>query len=101
MSLAYGIIYIIRFGNMRSMYHASRWAEVSISRRANRVFFDCDFSYLSLAFQPHVIGVSTVGNGHLLERLGLARSAGNLACVVRAWVRRRDHVVCLAYGCQR
>lgn len=28
MSLSYGIMYIIRFGNMRSMYRASRWAEV-------------------------------------------------------------------------
>jgi hypothetical protein len=28
MSLSYGITYIIRFGNMRSMYRASRWAEV-------------------------------------------------------------------------
>ncbi|KAH9962450.1 hypothetical protein BC827DRAFT_1130505 [Russula dissimulans] len=27
MSLSYGILYIVRFGNMRSMYHASRWAE--------------------------------------------------------------------------
>jgi len=27
MSLSYGIMYIIRFGSMRSMYHASRWAE--------------------------------------------------------------------------
>ncbi|KAI9510994.1 hypothetical protein F5148DRAFT_975952 [Russula earlei] len=27
MSLSYGILYIIRFGNMRSMYRASRWAE--------------------------------------------------------------------------
>jgi hypothetical protein len=30
MSLAYGIMYIIQFGNMRSMYRASRWAEVNI-----------------------------------------------------------------------
>ncbi|KAI0291930.1 hypothetical protein B0F90DRAFT_1647707 [Multifurca ochricompacta] len=27
MSLSYGIMYIVRFGNMRSMYRASRWAE--------------------------------------------------------------------------
>jgi hypothetical protein len=29
MSLSYGCIYIVRFGTMRSMFHASRWAEVS------------------------------------------------------------------------
>jgi hypothetical protein len=31
MSLGYGCIYIVRFGTMRSMYKASRWAEVSLS----------------------------------------------------------------------
>src|ERR1700679_4055562 len=30
MSLSFGITYIIRFGTMRSMYRASRWAEVNI-----------------------------------------------------------------------
>lgn len=30
MSLSYGCIYIVRFGTMRSMFHASRWAEVSL-----------------------------------------------------------------------
>jgi hypothetical protein len=30
MSLCYGVMFIIRFGTMRSMYKASRWAEVSI-----------------------------------------------------------------------
>jgi len=28
MSLSYGCIYIVRFGTMRSMYRASRWAKV-------------------------------------------------------------------------
>lgn len=28
MSLSYGCMYIIRFGTMRSMYRATRWAEV-------------------------------------------------------------------------
>lgn len=28
MSLSYGCMYIVRFGTMRSMYKASRWAEV-------------------------------------------------------------------------
>ena len=31
MSLSYGITYIVIFGNMRSMYRASRWAEVQLS----------------------------------------------------------------------
>ena len=30
MSLTYGCMYIVRFGMMRNMFHASRWAEVSI-----------------------------------------------------------------------
>lgn len=28
MSLSFGCIYIVRFGTMRSMYKATRWAEV-------------------------------------------------------------------------
>ena len=28
MSLSYGCMYIVRFGTMRSMFKASRWAEV-------------------------------------------------------------------------
>lgn len=31
MSLSYGCIYIVRFGTMRSMYKAARWAEVGVS----------------------------------------------------------------------
>lgn len=31
MSLSYGCIYIVRFGTMRSMYKATRWAEVSVN----------------------------------------------------------------------
>jgi hypothetical protein len=30
MSLSYGCMFIVRFGMMRNMFHASRWAEVSI-----------------------------------------------------------------------
>ena len=43
MSLSYGCIYIVRFGTMRSMYKATRWAEVSITE-----FFL--FSFLSSPF---------------------------------------------------
>jgi hypothetical protein len=31
LSLSYGIMYIVRFGTMRNMYYASRWAEVQLS----------------------------------------------------------------------
>jgi hypothetical protein len=98
MSLSYGILYIIRFGTMRSMYRASRWAEVNILSLVWLAGFLTVISLIYLAFQPHIIGGSKVGNGHLLERLGLARSAGSLAHVVRARFRRRDHVVRLAHG---
>ena len=40
MSLSYGCVYIVQFGTMRSMYKASRWAEVCsvyILRSANSV----------------------------------------------------------------
>ena len=30
MSLSYGCMYIVKFGMMRTMFHASRWAEVSV-----------------------------------------------------------------------
>ena len=36
MSLSYGCMYIVRFGMMRNMFHASRWAEVSILLIASR-----------------------------------------------------------------
>ena len=41
MSLSYGCMYIVKFGMMRNMFHASRWAEVSISLIASQqhVFF--------------------------------------------------------------
>ena len=31
MSLTYGCVYIVRFGTMRSMLRASRWAEVGVN----------------------------------------------------------------------
>jgi hypothetical protein len=36
MSLSYGCIYIVRFGSMRSMYKASRWAEVNLYSRISQ-----------------------------------------------------------------
>lgn len=39
MSLTYGCIYIVQFGTMRSMYKASRWAEVDTMVR-----FRCSLS---------------------------------------------------------
>jgi hypothetical protein len=36
MSLSYGCMYIVRFGMMRNMFYASRWAEVSFYFFAGR-----------------------------------------------------------------
>ena len=46
MSLSYGCMYIVRFGMMRNMFHASRWAEVSILLIASQqhVFFFFTFT---------------------------------------------------------
>lgn len=38
MSLSYGCMYIVRFGMMRNMFHASRWAEVSIYLLVGNMF---------------------------------------------------------------
>ena len=97
MSLSYGILYIIRFGNMRSMYRASRWAEVNVLSRPAGWFLIA----ISLINLSHIIGGSKDRNGHLLERLGLASFAWSLARLVRACVRRCDNVVRLAHGRQR
>jgi hypothetical protein len=98
MSLSYGMMYIIRFGNMRSMYRASRWAEVNIlSRRpAGWFLIDRKFAYPFIS-----IGGPKDRDVHLLERLGLAGFAWGLARLVRACVRRGDNVVRLAHGRQR
>jgi hypothetical protein len=97
MSLSYGIMYIIRFANMRSMYRASRWAEVNIPSRPAGWFLIA----ISLIHLSHVIGGSKDRNGHLLECLGLASPAWSLARLVRARVRRCNNVVRLAHGRQR
>jgi hypothetical protein len=74
MSLSFGIRYIVRFDNMRSMY---RWVEV------------CRNSVLS-QFPTHLscIGSSKDGDGHILERLGPARATRRLASVVGARLHR-------------
>ena len=88
MSLSFGIVYIVRFDNMRSMYRASRWAEVCpklslVNSRSS--------SHLSC------IGSSEDRNGDILERLGAARATQRLARVVGARLRRCDYVLRLAY----
>ena len=40
MSLTFGIVYIVQFGTMRSMYKASRWAEVRRLQKAINAFTD-------------------------------------------------------------
>ena len=91
MSLSYGIMYIVRFGNMRSMYRASRWAEVS--SRLPGLTGLC-------SSRPNVGGAKD-RNRHLLERLGLTRIARGLARMVCTRIHRCDHVISLAHWCQR
>ena len=70
MSLSYGCMYIVKFGMMRNMFHASRWAEVSIY-------------YLMLAtcfyFRP---GGTENENLDLLERLGIISDACRMDVMV-------------------
>lgn len=46
MSLSYGCMYIVRFGMMRNMFHASRWAEVSIHYLLGSDMFSSSFRRL-------------------------------------------------------
>jgi hypothetical protein len=45
MSLSYGCIYIVRFGTMRNMYKATRWAEVGITEMST--FFSLSSLFVS------------------------------------------------------
>lgn len=70
MSLTYGIVYIVQFGTMRSMYKASRWAEVR-------------FSVSSILFCTNVIIGSTKDQDfHLVEYMGAPGRPCRLARVV-------------------
>ena len=72
-SLSYGCMYIVRFGMMRSMFHASRWAEVRFRRH---VYFCRVCSY-------HVLASAEDEDTDMVERLGPVGDA-----------RRLDGMVC-------
>ena len=87
MSLSFGIVYIVRFDNMRSMYRASRWAEVQyVPIRHQLILTHCS-----------CIESSENRDGHILECLGPARTTRSLARVVGARLRRCDYVLRLAH----
>lgn len=90
MSLTYGCIYIVQFGTMRSMYKASRWAEV------------CEI-LIMLSFGIERLINHTGGpeneNCYLVERVGFACHAGNMACLVNDSFLGSHHGIRLAYGC--
>ena len=74
MSLSFGCIYIIRFGTMRSMHKATRWAEVGgveISLFLPQILF-------------RFIGSSKNYDLYSMERVGAAGYAGCLAGLVRS-----------------
>ena len=73
MSLSYGCIYTVRFGTMRSMYKATRWAEVRVT---NVVLFTLLSSF-------HFVGGSKDYAIHSVECVGAAGYARCLACLVR------------------
>jgi cytochrome bd-type quinol oxidase subunit 2 len=71
MSLSFRIVYIVRFNNMRSMYRASRWAEVC--------------SHLLNSKFPLTSCSTGMRNGHILERLLMLPSVW-LACSVLTFI---------------
>jgi hypothetical protein len=75
MSLIYGCMYIVRFGMMRNMFHASRWAEVSIYYLlVNNMFSSSSSSS----------GGAENENLDLVERLGIIGDAGRMDVMVGA-----------------
>jgi len=67
MSLSFGCVYIVRFGSMKSMYHASKWAEV---RSISLIFSYCILS-------PAAGSTQNIYS-HLMECLGYARHTSNM-----------------------
>ena len=72
MSLSYGCIYIVRFGTMRSMFHASRWAEVGHIYSTGTTNTDSIF-----------LGCKGDEDRYLVERLGFTCHACYLDGMVR------------------
>lgn len=75
MSLTYGCVYIVQFGTMRTMYKASKWAEVIAIHPPARA------AHLS-AFP----GSAEDQDIHMVEYLGPSSYAGNMAYLVHAIV---------------
>jgi hypothetical protein len=73
MSLIYGCIYIVRFGMMRNMFHASRWAEVSIY-----------YLVVTDMFSSSSSGGAENENLDLVERLGIIGDACHMDVMVGA-----------------
>jgi hypothetical protein len=71
MSLSYGCIFIVRFGTMRSMFRASRWAQVC----HHMLLF-----YSSLT--KNSTGSAKNRNVDNVERLGAHRRARSMASMV-------------------
>ncbi|KAK7459515.1 hypothetical protein VKT23_009498 [Stygiomarasmius scandens] len=92
MSLSYGCMYIVRFGTMRSMYRASRWAEVRLV-----------LSHLpAFKFQTTDISNSLSGspknqNPPLVEHLDPPRHASSLDVLVHDILHLLHHLLRLVY----
>jgi hypothetical protein len=75
-------MYIVRFDSMRSMYRASRWAEVMSS--TNNSIFN---SLSHLRAQEAKQEAQKDGDSHILERLGPARATSHLVRLVSPRLR--------------
>lgn len=89
MSLCYGVLFIVRFGTMRSMYKAFRWADVRFSR------YKPSIALLNI----HCTGSAKDTNIHPLELLGAPSDAGRLARLVYDLLCCRHPFLRLAYRC--
>ena len=89
MSLSFGIVCIVRFDSMRSMYRASRWAEVRLTPPTH--------SPLN-SDSPPPTGSTEDRNGHILERLGPTRSPWNLESLVCVCLHCHHNVLRLAHA---
>ncbi len=85
MSLTYGIVYIVQFGTMRSMYKASRWAEVR-------------FPVISILSCANItIGSTEDQDFYLVEYMGAPGRPCRLARVVDDCLLHCYHVLRVAY----
>jgi len=83
MSLAFGCLFIIRFGTMRSMYRASTWAGVSPTRAA------------SMHIAEPLIGGAEDADINPVERMGPPSDPLDMAGLVGNRIHSFDTFVCL------